>query len=80
MRRMRGTRFIGSARTRSRSKSARRPLCANLIAVIVSCSGTIDGATTSLDTCEPIVRSAARFGADPATGAVSRWKRTLLGT
>ena len=50
---MRGTRFGGSPRARSRSKSARRPLCANLIAAIVSRSGTFHSATKPPDARQP---------------------------
>ena len=53
MRRMRGTRSGGSPRARSRSKSARRPLCANLIAEIVSRSGTFHSAATSPGARQP---------------------------
>ena len=69
---MRGTRSGGSPRARSRSKSARRPLCANLTAVIVSRSGTFHSAAKSPGACQPAaerLRDAVRPGAEPATRA-----------
>ena len=50
---MHGTRFGGSPRARSRSKSARRPLCANLISAIVSRSGTFYSAAKPTDARQP---------------------------
>ena len=47
------TRFGGSPRARSRSKSARRPLCANLIEMIVSRGGTFYCAARSPGASQP---------------------------
>ena len=71
---MRGTRFGGSPRARFRSKSARRPLCANLIVAIVSRSGTFYSAAKSPDARQPTAerlhdRGALRRGRGSGDGA-----------
>ena len=71
---MRGTRFGGSPRARFRSKSARSPLCANLVVTIVSRSGTFYSAAKYPDARQPTAerlhdRGALRRGRGPGDGA-----------